>query len=129
MNTSAHQVNTFSKGTNVLFERMSTSDHAWYKQQKIFAEAYLLNYIAKYRLDGSKFEPEKPDVYVRSMNTPAAYHDWIRNISSAVLDACLSIDGNSFAEVPLRLETHAPGIRHASQYKNGLAFDYNPNNN
>lgn len=113
----------------MLFERMSASDHAWYKQQKAFAEVYLLNYINKYRLDGSKFEPEKPDVYVRSMDTPAAYHDWIQNISSAILDACLSMDGSRFAEVPLRLETHAPGIRHASQFKRGLSFDYNPNNN
>lgn len=128
MNTTAHQLQYFNKNTNVLFERLSASDHAWYKQQKVFAEAYLHNYINKYKLDGSKFEPEKPDVYVRSMNTPAAYHDWIRNISSTVLDACISMDGQRFAEVPLRLETHAPGIRHASNYKRGLAFDYNRNN-
>lgn len=128
MNSPLQHLNTYSKSTNVLFERMSASDQVWYKQQKAFAEAYLLNYITKYHLDGSKFEPEKPDVYVRSLNTPAAYHDWIRNISSAVLDACISMEGNRFAELPLRLETYAPGIRHASQFKRGLAFDYNPNN-
>lgn len=129
MLTSApNETGTFRKKVNVLFERMTSSDHAWYKQQKVFAEAYLQSYITKYKLDGRKFEPEKPDVYARSLNTPMAYHDWIQNISSALLDACLSIDSNYPVEVPIRLETHAPGIRHASQYKRGLAFDYNPNN-
>lgn len=68
MIASAQLNNIFSnRRTNVLFECMSAANHACYKQKKVFAEAYLLNYIAKYRLDCSKFEPEKPDIYVRSI--------------------------------------------------------------
>lgn len=117
--------NIFKKTKNVLYERMSAADHNWYKQQKVFAEAYLANYIKMYRLDGRKFEPEKPDEYARYMPTPLAYNEWISSINNVLLDACLSM--NAMAEVPQRLETYAPGIQHASQYKRGLSFDYNPN--
>lgn len=52
MLTSApYETGTFRKKVNVLFERMSSSDHVWYKQQKVFAEAYLQSYITKYKLD------------------------------------------------------------------------------
>lgn len=118
---------TYRRGTDVLFQRMSASDHAWYKQQKVFAEAYLLSYITKYRLNGRKFEPQKPDSYARSMFTPLAYYDWISSINSVLLDACLSMNSNRFAEVPQRLETYAPDIQYTSQFKPGLSFNYNPN--
>jgi len=104
---------------------MTESDAQWYQKQKAFAENYLFNFIQKNRLDGRKFEPEKPDVYIRSINAPAALHDWIQNINSALMDAYLCIDNRKNIERPARLETHAPGVRHASQFKSGLAFDNN----
>lgn len=103
-------------------------DLDWYMSQIKFAENYMKIYIAKYRLDGSKFEPEKPGNFERSLRTPLQFHDWIQNINDAMLEACLEICHLDNAKVPLSLEMYAPGIRHASIFKRGLAFDYNPHN-
>ncbi len=104
---------------------MTEADAKWYRQQKAFAENYLFSFIQKSGLDGRKFEPEKPDVYIRSINATAAMHDWIQNINFALMDAYVSINNRKNIERPARLETHAPGVRHASQFKPGLAFDNN----